>query len=220
MARWASWMILVAFLGCTADAFAQAPRVQRAPPVVPEVPQDEWRERPPRDARDMRGASRRFARAYENFAVAVRRLSTTSAPPSDRDIAFTLELFARAIESAPHGHSVRAPRAAADMRAALDDANLVGPPGSPPARQALADALYIGTDVLLELAYGPYRHSREVTSQAWELEDALYGSEYDSPVRDDQRFAVVLRQSVFLMREMLEVGSAPPPPPPRRYRSR
>jgi hypothetical protein len=202
MAQWASSMALIALVTCTAETLAQSPPVQRAPPVVPEMPQDTWRQGPPPD---MRGASRRFTRAVQRFAIAVRRLETSATAPSDRDVAYAIERFARALESAPYAEDVRVSSAVADMRAALREARLAGPPGSPRARQALADALFIGEEVLLDLAYGPYQESREVTSRAWELENTLDGLLDEYTPNDPRRFVLVLRQSVSVMNAMAQL---------------
>lgn len=197
MARWASWMVLVALLGGTTQSLAQPPPppLQVAPPA------------------DMRVGPRHFARAVDNYSIAVRRLSTSPSPPTDRDLAYSIELLARAVESAPFADTVRGQKAAADMRLALRDASLAGRPGSPAARQALDDALFIGTDVLLALAYGPYAESGRVTSLAWELENLVYGQGYDRSLSDPEHFAIVLQQCGFLLKGIRETGIAPPPPP-------
>jgi len=195
LARWASWMGLVALVGGTSQSVDQAPP-PRPPPVQVAPPAD------------MRFGPRHFARATDNFSIAVRRLSTNPTPPSDRDLAYAIELFARAIESAPYAETVRGQKAAADMRLALRDASLAGPPGSPAARQALDDALFIGTDVLLALAYGPFQESGRVTSMAWELENLVYGQGYQRSLQDPEHFAIVLQQSAFLLKGIRESGIA------------
>jgi hypothetical protein len=215
MARWASWMVLVAIGGYTAETYAQAPPPRRPlpAPIDREFRQEGGVQQAP--PADIRVAPRRFAEAVDNFANAVRRLATSSTTPSDRDVAFAIELFARALEAAPYADTVRVSEVTADMREALEDASLAGPPGSPPVREAYAEALFIGTDALVALAYGPYGYSRDVTSRARRLENTSYAIENDQVLLDRRSFTVALRQSVSVLNAMVNARSEPP----RRHRS-
>ncbi|MBK9263198.1 MAG: hypothetical protein IPM54_25760 [Polyangiaceae bacterium] len=199
-------MIAIVLCGCEVE---RPPAVPSPPlPLARQIHQEALHEAPPPD---IRVAERGLAEAIENFAIAVRLLETSAAPPSDDDLARTVELFAKALESIPNGSSVNAPAAAANMRTAVREGRSAGPPGSPPVRQGFAEALGIGIETLLELADGPYGTSRNVITRAVDLRSALYQvGGTTPPVDDGGRLSDVLRPAVFVMKAILEVRSEPP----------
>jgi len=206
MVRRAFWLVPIALITSAANALAQPPpRVQQAPPVFPEMPQDAWRDGP---SPDTRATSRRFTRAVKSFDNAIQQLD---AAPNNRDLAFAIERFARALESAPYAEQAGVSSAVADMRAAVRDVRCAGPPESSAVRRAFSDALFIGADALVDLAYGPYRASREVTAQAWELENTLERMQKDD-LPSDRRLTLALRQSVLVMNVMIQTPSTTRPP--------
>lgn len=209
-AKRAYWAIPIALVTSATHALAQFPPVQQAPPAVPEGPREPARESP---LGEMSVASRRFARAVQRFDTAAQRLDRGTTIPNEQDLSVAIEYLAQALESAPHANHPHLSDAIAEMRAALREARWAGPAGSRAANQALTDALYTGTDALLDLARGPYQGAPEMPLRAWELENTLECMHGNDSSNERRRIAFALRQSAVIMNAMVQM-------PPWSFRQR